>query len=724
MQYLGFILMDGWSNDRYLDFLRDYLKFLQASPTKRKYQKWLRMKKIFNRDAIDFFNLLIGAKIGRKIKFSEFGQELLEEIDKIKSDAELDYGPTMTEDGRRILAIDAETVNKARSQGENDFSGLLVDRFIELNGYLAKFVFTNLEDGYLAENELMKRIQSSIFHGARPNLTQLKVWVRWMQILGVMTLVGFRLKLTEQGMETYEYVKGIPDEELLDQDDDEDDEEEEEEYAPPPKKKKKKTVRAPEPEPEEEDDDDFDEFGEDLDEEGLDLPPEPDAIDHRGLDPNEEALLAKLSDGPAAVTGLSLTLSRPLEDLEELLGEINEAIDDAQDVGDDDEEDDFDAGPEAFPEPEPARPRRSAKKSKKKTKKKAAAPKRPRRESVALEPGAVAAAVADDEADVLPSTDELPIEAESEVEEAPAPPEPVEEPVFPNVFGKLKTILTDKSRPTVEQALAFTRGDHELEATAYIESPSPALLKNKARIMRWWKSFEGRSQVTAETLGLVESDDKYTLFFSLLFAAGVLGREATTKQKIAFFRLLNDSGALSAFYAGDKTLSEMLALCEQDKANAPLSDLFATLLYLPALKRLTDGGIFDFQHAKSARELAERLDSELVGKRLGPGIVWAVREGCTLGLWDPPGSALLSAVPDPVAIESAYRLGFVPTHYLSTTEGYLRAAEMLSRYFRDAEDGEAPLSWFARHQGCQFNCPWTMQCPYACREKDRRHRFA
>lgn len=728
MQFLDYKLVEGWPNDRYLDFLREYLQFLKTGPSKRKYQKWFRIKKLFNREAIDFFNRLVGVKVGRRIVFDEIGQELLEEIDKVKSDAELDYGPTMTEDGRRILAIDAETVARAREAGESDFNTLLFDRFVELNGYLCKFVLAALDEGFLAENELMQRIQSGIFHGDRPNLTQLKHWVRWMLILGMMSKVGFRLKLSAQGQESAEYIKGVPDEELLeggggDDDDDDDDDEDDEpvekviEIKQPAKAHTRRMGAAAAVEDEDELED---EFEDELLEEGLDLPPEPGAIDRRGLDPREEALLATLDGGPAAVTGLSLTLSKPMRDLDNLLDEIDEAIDELESGGDDD------GLPEA---PRPKRSKKKSKKAQKKKKKQAVAATAPRRDALPIAAGDVAAAVAQGPAEILPAPDELPVDVheDDEVDEVEVEVEVEEAPVFPNVFGKLREILTSAQRPSVESALAFRTGAAAADETveAYVESPDEALLKNKLGIMRWWREYPGRAWVTSETMGLSgEDDDKYTLFFCLLTASAVLERDADTKQKLAFFKLLYDSGTLADFYSGAKTLDEVLQVLCQDKADAPISDLFNVLLFLPAFKRITDNGIYDLQHARNARELVARLEDSLVGKRLGPGLIWLAREGHRLGLWSPPDIDTLSAVPDPMAVETAYRLGFVPTHYVKSTEGRLRLAEMLSRYFREAEDGEAPLSYFANHQGCQFNCPWTTQCPYTCREKDRRRRFA
>ncbi len=728
MQFLEYKLVEGWANDRYIEFLREYLRFLKSSPSKRKYQKWFRVKKLFNREAIDFFNMLVGVKVGRRIVFDEIGQELLEEIDKVKSDAELDYGPTMTDDGRRILAIDAETVARAREAGESDFNTVLIDRFVELNGYLVKFVLTALDEGFLAENEIMKRIQSGIFHGERPNLTQLNNWIRWMLILGVMSKVGFRLKLSTQGKESAEYIKGVPDDELLDSEDadavdDEDEEDDDEpvekviEFKQPAKARTRRMAAAAEEV--DDDDDEFDEFDDELDGEGLDLPPEPGAIDRRGLDPREEALLATLDGGPAAVTGLRLTLSRPLRDLDNLLEDVESAIEELEAADEDDEL------------PEAPRPKRGKKKKSKKASKQkkavAATAAAPRRDAVAIGAGDVAAAVAEAPAEVLPEPDELPIDVEDEVEDEVEEEIAVETaPEFPNVFGKLRAILRAGQRPAIEAALAFRAGGEAGEGVeAYVEAPAAGLLKNKAGIMRWWRDYPGRVWVTAELMGLSGQDeDKYTLFFCLLTASAVLEREASTKQKLAFFKLLYDSGTLADFYSGAKSLDEVLQVLSQDKPDAPISDLFNVLLVMPAFKRITDNGIYDLQHSRNARELVARLEDALVGKRLGPGLIWLAREGHRLGLWNPPEIETLSAVPDPVAIETAYRLGFVPTHYVKTTEGRLRLAEMLSRYFREAEDGEAPLSYFANHQGCQFNCPWTTQCPYTCREKDRRRRFA
>jgi hypothetical protein len=98
---------------------------------------------------------------------------------------------------------------------KDPFKEALFDRFVELNGYLARFVFVEIGEGFLALNEVTQRVLSSLYRGSRPLSASLQAWFKWMEFLGYLKLVGFRHKLSEVGLEALSYLKEIPEEELV-----------------------------------------------------------------------------------------------------------------------------------------------------------------------------------------------------------------------------------------------------------------------------------------------------------------------------------------------------------------------------------------------------------------------------------------------------------------------------------------------------------------------------
>src|SRR5581483_6335177 len=77
---------------------------------------------------------------------------------------------------------------------DDAFAKAVLERAVELHGYLAKFVFRELGGDFLAVTELYRRMSTSAFAGRRPSLPQFEAWVKWQEWLGGLQKVGFRHK--------------------------------------------------------------------------------------------------------------------------------------------------------------------------------------------------------------------------------------------------------------------------------------------------------------------------------------------------------------------------------------------------------------------------------------------------------------------------------------------------------------------------------------------------
>ncbi|HVY61782.1 MAG TPA: hypothetical protein VHF22_09025, partial [Planctomycetota bacterium] len=313
-QLIEYALQPGKEKDGQflVDLCRKILKVVDAEkPTQRKFAAWLRTNQIYDRAFLQFVLRLCDVKIGAKATLGDAGEELAAEAKKGGAmpsvpapggfsggdpDEDEDEQPakTRTKNSQVLVATGGSA-----DPSKDPFRALLWDRLVELNGYLCRFVLVEIGDGFLAPAEIIKRLGSSMYHGDRIPVPSFNNWLRWVEWLGYVKPVGFRHKLTDPGIEAFKYLKEIPEEELIEKGtlgvlagiaEDEAAEEAPVDDRPfitaedgpagaakpvptaePPAGAPKKAAPAPRAaEPE----DDEDAGGDDLEDEGLDLPPE------------------------------------------------------------------------------------------------------------------------------------------------------------------------------------------------------------------------------------------------------------------------------------------------------------------------------------------------------------------------------------------------------------------------------------------------------------------
>ncbi len=240
-QLVDFVAASDKPKDWHLYFLRELLLHVaDEKPTDRRYQKWLRERKVFDRKLIAFCERLTGIQREHEKPpaLSEVGLDLRESIEKAKKKAEEEAeaarkalqkkpGRDAPPPGRRAAPVAANPddeldeekafAEKTPEVGAADdlFHQALLERLFELNGYLSKFVFRELADDFLAISELYRRMGTSAYAGRRPSLPQFETWVKWQEWLGGMQKVGFRHRGTPRGKEHGKFYKEVPDAELL-----------------------------------------------------------------------------------------------------------------------------------------------------------------------------------------------------------------------------------------------------------------------------------------------------------------------------------------------------------------------------------------------------------------------------------------------------------------------------------------------------------------------------
>src|SRR5579883_3532324 len=235
--------------DWHLYFQRERLDHVSTEkPSERRYAKWLRERKVFDRKLVAFCEKLVGIEHVREQPpaLGEVARDLLDEMEEAKKKAEAEAEKPRAalsrkpgRDGPRggpspaapappppprpravnpdeELDEDKAFADKAVEPVATDdpFVKGLLERAVELNQYLAKFVFRELGADFLAVNELYRRISTSAYVGKRPALPQFELWVRWQEWLGGMVKVGFRHKATAAGQEQGKILKDVPDAEL------------------------------------------------------------------------------------------------------------------------------------------------------------------------------------------------------------------------------------------------------------------------------------------------------------------------------------------------------------------------------------------------------------------------------------------------------------------------------------------------------------------------------
>jgi hypothetical protein len=263
-QVLDYPSITGKSWEWHLVLFKEWFAQVEGSQSQRKYLKWLRTRKVFDRQFIRFTEYLLGVERGAKLSFNDVGNDLLEELEKSRE--------RQAKASEQAGKFEAPPVPSA---DDDPFLRALLERFCELNPYLCMFGFKELADEFLAPNEIFKRVGTNDFEGRRPTMPQFSGWIRWLEWLGGVKTVGFRCKATKAGMEVSAYLKEMPTEELFADDEDI--------YAGGEEAAEAAQPEAPAPTPgptpavaPSADDEGADDFEDDLlDEEGLDMPPEP-----------------------------------------------------------------------------------------------------------------------------------------------------------------------------------------------------------------------------------------------------------------------------------------------------------------------------------------------------------------------------------------------------------------------------------------------------------------
>jgi hypothetical protein len=286
-QQLDYPAVSGKRWEWHLVLFKEWLRTVEGGITERKYTKWLRIRKVFDRGFIAFAENLLGVEhpARKPPRIGEVGEELLEELanseerardaqeklasrgpgrDMPRSRSALPPAPGQR---RRRGAPEPEPepepedTYKPPSADSDPFLRALLERFTELNPYLSMFVYKEILEDFLSPAELFRRIGTNDFLGARPTMPQFNAWLQWFEWLGGIKKVGFRHKFTQAGTDVGKFLMEMPLEELLHV-------EEEPEPEPEPEPT---TTKAAAPPPAAEDDEDADEdAGEGEDEDGED----------------------------------------------------------------------------------------------------------------------------------------------------------------------------------------------------------------------------------------------------------------------------------------------------------------------------------------------------------------------------------------------------------------------------------------------------------------------
>lgn len=649
-QFLSFAIIPGKDGRYHIDLCRKLLRAVEAEqPTQRRFALWLQQNQIFDRALLQFLLKLCDVKVAQKATLGEIGMELALEAAKSPRPA--------LPDPAHLEAVARATKEKKAPpppppEPKDPFKEALFQRFVELNGYLARFVFCEIQDGFLAEKEITIRVQSALYRGERPTGAQLAAWVKWMEFLGYLKVVGFRHKLSEgAGIDAWKYLREIPEDTLIE--------------------KGAAGVL-----------------------EGL-LEPEGPAdtrkfltAEELGAGPNTEAGAAP----PPPIVGAPLAPSRPGG-----RGEAN---------GDDDEEADADFGPEgAAPpgapedldlEPETAPPgARVVKRADDQEEEEEEEEEEltaedeeniralfgevhtppPRPKKLALPPAAAAAAPAPEGTPAgAPAPGGAPVAgrgpggASAPGGAAPAPlagPKPDAAP--PSALSPAPDPAALAEKAAAAEARAERAAPEPAEARAAIapraaapverlspppRSPEPAppapsatALGPPAGTLRdehvdllaaQWESTGGRRPISARDAGVPGTADadgrRAFALFSLVATATILEADAPFAAKAELLRELERARAFESVFELDWTLEKLLDALGMIDGAREIGPAEERLLHLPRLKR-----------ALSRKTVIETLDGakgeradllrQLTGHALAGGAYWVEREMRRLGLW-------------------------------------------------------------------------------------------
>jgi len=188
------------------------------------------------------------------------------------------------------------------------------------------------------------------------------------------------------------------------------------------------------------------------------------------------------------------------------------------------------------------------------------------------------------------------------------------------------------------------------------------------------------------------------------------------------FNALVESGALEAHYSEQQSIDEVIAALVASGHGSRLDVLALAPFMSLARQALLDS---DDCVSKLEKKKNEKTFWEEIYQRLHCGVftielVWLVREFKRAGLWKQDFLDQTLCVPDQASMDTAFRLGLLPSPYLNGMPSTLYAARILTGFLGDQEGLEEALHYFADQMGCNFACPQRKTCTYYCRERLRR----
>jgi hypothetical protein len=705
-QLLEFHVIPEKPGPFHLDFIKDLIRYVASEkPRQRKFAKWWKKQRIYSRDLIKFLLKISGIRAGKITKLDNFGEELLEEL-QASEKAKAEAMEKMLEEAEKTPQrrfVTAQELMDEKKESEDPFLEILFDRFTELNGYMAKFVFAEIGDAFVALPELMRRVQSNMYHGERPNLTSLENWLCWMDWIGYVKLVGFRYKLTETGMRGLEYLKEIPEEELLAPSEEEEPEEEEEEVEEEEEAEAEES-KGPAYVPAPRQADTFDEEDEGMPEEELDLPPEAQPAPVEDIE-----YLQKL--------GIEeVVMKKAEEDKESLL---------------------------RTPPPKAKKAEKVKKEAKKEKKKpEARTPEKPPKKGSFAE-----------------RMQALTRESQALLEEVSTPKsEPPTEATVPETPAQ-KAVTKKRPAPVKEKEKAakapakkeLTKKEPAVKGPAEVMEIAPAeerkipapqydfpyynafretipenkdLIENTGRILSWWATYPHKRSFHAQDFGI--NPKKYSgkgkpfFLFQICCLGRILEAPGSPSEKTHFIRELMNRKVFENIFFLDWTVEKALSEMDCLKPGKGLPPLASQLVYFIHFKNVlhADPDLVDrLEQAPDGEALLRTIREEGFGDSLELGAFWLAREMALMDLWAVKHIDAVCNIPSRETRENAFRLGYLATHYATGFAELLQASRDLSIYFRKKEGYDLAIAQFAEDHGCSFRCRRVSICPYACREK-------